>query len=192
VRFDHGHPRQTVLHWHNRPGAVNRPIVGLRQCLIAVMDCLPADLAIAVLDSALALGFISLSQLRDLGASGSHRHRGLIAKTDGRAASGLESVSRVRLRALGFTVAVQVEVLPGIRVDLLIDGWLVIELDGEQFHGNAVGFERDRERDAPVNAWGYRVLHFSRNQVVDDWATVQSTVLLVHLHGRPMPPQFLT
>lgn len=184
VRFDHGRPAQTVLHWHNQPGAVSRPIVGLEQCLLEVMDCLSAELAIAILDSALCKGLLSNSHLRVIGEAGSQRQRDLIDETDGRAASGLESISRVRLRALGLTVRVQVEVLPGIRVDLLIDGWLVVELDGEEFHGNAVGFERDRVRDAPLNAWGYRVLHFSRNQVFDDWSSVQSTILLVHLHGR--------
>ena len=85
---------------------------------------------------------------------------------------------------VGLSVRVQVEVLPGIRVDLLIDGWLVIELDGEEFHGNAVGFERNRVQDAPLNAGGFRVLHFSRSQVLDDWSSVESTILLVVLRHR--------
>ncbi len=192
VRFGRGHPGRTVIHWHDTPGAVPRAIVGLEKCLLEVMDCLSAELAIAVLDSALASGMLSPSQLRDIGERGSQRHCNLIEQTDGRAASGLESASRVRLRAAGFSVRVQVEVLPGIRVDLLIDGWLVIELDGEEFHGNAVGFERDRVRDAPLNAWGYRVLHFSRTQVFDDWPSVLSTIVLVHLHGRPEQPSRLS
>lgn len=32
VRFDHGHPPQTVLHWHSQPGAISRPIVDLGGC----------------------------------------------------------------------------------------------------------------------------------------------------------------
>ena len=185
VRFDRGRPAQTVLHWHGKPGAVRRPIVDLEQCLLGVMNCLSPELAIAVLDSALYLGLLTSSQLRAIGSAGSQRQRELIEEADGRAESGLESVGRVRLRAVGFILRVQVELLPGIRVDLLIDGWLVVEFDGEEFHGNAVGFERDRVRDAPLNAWGYRVLHFSRNQVFDDWPSVQSTIVLVHLHGQP-------
>lgn len=184
VRFDRGRPAHTVLHWETRPGAVDRPIVDLRRCLQQVMDCLPADMAIAILDSALNQRKLSISQLRAIGGGGSQRQRELIDCTDGRSASGLESLSRVRLLMVGLSVRVQVEVLHGIRVDLLIDGWLVIELDGEEFHGNAVGFERDRVRDAPLNAWGFRVLHFSRSQVLDDWSSVESTILLVVLRHR--------
>lgn len=148
------------------------------------MDCLSPEAAIAVLDSALQKGRLSEAELLAIGATGSQRQRDLIEGTDGRAESGLESISRVRLVSLGLSVTVQVWILPGLRVDLLIDGWLVIELDGEEFHGNAIGFERDRVRDAPLNAWGYHVLHFSSKQVLTDWASVQSTILLVLLHRR--------
>jgi Protein of unknown function (DUF559) len=90
---------------------------------------------------------------------------------NGNAESGLESLSRYRLVGLVRSIEVQVP-MPGIgisgrdgRVDLLLDGWLVLELDGDQFHDPRV----DRHRDGILIRRGYRVLHLGYEQIVNDW-----------------------
>ena len=59
------------------------------------------------------------------------------------------------------------------RVDLLIDGWLVIELDGDEFHDPVA----DRERNAALVRLGYRVHRFGYDQVINGWPLVEATVL---------------
>ena len=56
---------------------------------------------------------------------------------------------------------------PGrFEVDLL---WpeqrLVVEVDGFAFHGTRAAFERDRRRDAELQALGYRVLRITWRQL---------------------------
>ena len=42
---------------------------------------------------------------------------------------------------------------------------LVVEIDGFAFHGSRAAFERDRRRDADLQATGYRVLRFTWRQL---------------------------
>jgi very-short-patch-repair endonuclease len=57
----------------------------------------------------------------------------------------------------------------GFEVDFL---WraqkLVVEVDGFSFHSTRNAFERDRRRDATLQAAGFRVIRFSYMQIVDE------------------------
>lgn len=44
------------------------------------------------------------------------------------------------------------------RGDFLVDDWLVVEIDGEKWHGSPEAKQRDAERDKIISADGYRVL----------------------------------
>ena len=44
---------------------------------------------------------------------------------------------------------------------------LVVEVDGYTYHSDPVAFERDRLRDAELQASGYRVMRVTRRQVRD-------------------------
>ena len=61
-------------------------------------------------------------------------------------------------------------------VDLLIDGWLIVELDGREFHEDEQ-FERDRRRDLESARQRYRTLRFSWRQVMFEWPMVEAAVL---------------
>jgi very-short-patch-repair endonuclease len=69
----------------------------------------------------------------------------------------------------------------GYEVDFL---WrkhkLVVEVDGFAFHSTRQAFERDRRRDAQLQAAGYRVIRFSYVQIVDHPETVVAC-LEVHI-----------
>jgi very-short-patch-repair endonuclease len=57
----------------------------------------------------------------------------------------------------------------GCEVDLL---WraqrLIVEVDGYAFHGGRAAFERDRRRDAALQAAGYRVVRFTWRQITGE------------------------
>ena len=65
---------------------------------------------------------------------------------------------RLLLRSQGWGVEVQVEIDDVGRVDLVVDGWLIIECDSEQFHSGWDAGRRDRRRDLAAAALGYTTL----------------------------------
>lgn len=87
------------------------------------------------------------------------------------AESGLETVARLRLDEYGYPVVQQVEIGPD-RVDLVIDGWLVVELDGDKWHDPV----KDRIRTNRLIRAGYRVLRFGYADVFERWAETLATI----------------
>lgn len=85
--------------------------------------------------------------------------------------SGLETLARLRLEDLGYRLAQQVQIGPD-RVDIVIGGWLVIELDGDKWHDPRA----DRMRTNRLVRAGYVVLRFGYHDVVNDWATTLETI----------------
>jgi very-short-patch-repair endonuclease len=49
---------------------------------------------------------------------------------------------------------------------------LIVEVDGFAYHSSRQAFERDRRRDALLQAGGFRVIRFTYRQIVDDPASV--------------------
>lgn len=146
--------------------------------------CQPPDEAVAVVDSALHLGIIGPGLLASTLALLPARLQPLLPAFDVRAESGLESLTRFRLLACGIVCRPQVAI-PGVgRVDLLIDEWLIIELDGRQWHGTADAFTSDRRRDAAAVLRGYTVLRFGYSDVVRAWSRTTSTILATLARGR--------
>lgn len=60
-----------------------------------------------------------------------------------------------RLRGDGISMALQVP-LDRYRLDFLIDGWLVVEIDGAAWHSSPDAVERDEARDSRLAQLGYR------------------------------------
>lgn len=138
----------------------------------------PPDQFVACVDSALHTAALSRAGLPTLRALLAIRSRPLLDAVTAKSESGLESLSRFRLTGLVRSIEVQVP-MPGIaisgrdgRVDLVLDGWLVLELDGDQFHDPRV----DRRRDGILIRRGYRVLHLGYEQVVNDWAATLAII----------------
>jgi very-short-patch-repair endonuclease len=75
--------------------------------------------------------------------------------------------------------------LEGYEVDLL---WrrerLIVEVDGYAYHSTRQAFERDRARDAALQAAGYRVVRFTWRQIVDNsYAVVAQLSALLSAPG---------
>lgn len=169
-----------MLHWTSRlvPAAAaasrTAPVLLL---LEHAMRVLRPELGIAMVDSALHGRHLRADGVAALaGALPSHL-AAVVAMADGRCESGIESVACYLLRLAGLRVEPQV-VIEGVgRVDLLVEGRLIIELDGRLWHDDRTAFARDRRRDASAAAARYRTLRFDYVQVLFDWPSVLAAVL---------------
>lgn len=125
--------------------------------LIQAVECQAPRDAVATLDSALNLGVLRVDDLDELFSHVSTRRRRLRPLVDGRSESGCETLVRLMLRTLGARYDLQVR-FPGVgRVDILVDGWLVIECDSKAHHSDWDAQRRDRRRDQELAARGYVV-----------------------------------
>lgn len=137
---------------------------------------LPPEHALAILDSTLHHRFLRREDLPALAARLPARLRPIVLAADGRADSGIETIVRHLLRLAGLRVDVH-PVLAGIgEVDLLVEGRLVIETDGREWHDDEEAFERDRRRDLVAASTRYRTLRLTWRQVLFDWPAVEAAV----------------
>jgi very-short-patch-repair endonuclease len=157
--LDRSPDRDVRLHWlplSAHPG--QSAIVGLIDALAHAVLCQTPRAAIATLDSALYARLIREDQLDDVFRLLPVKYAILRAWIDARAESGYETLLRLMLRASGFHVDVQV-VVPGVgRVDLVVNGWLVVECDSRAFHEGWPAQARDRERDLALAARGFTTI----------------------------------
>jgi very-short-patch-repair endonuclease len=125
----------------------------------------------ASIESAVHVGAFSRSQIPTLFSRLPGRLNRLQESLDFRPDAGWETVVRLRLTALGVRVEIQVQIGP-YRVDLLIDGWLIVELDGADFH-DAVA---DKSRDGYLIRAGYRIVHWTP-EMVRDWPGCEAIIV---------------
>ena len=91
--------------------------------------------------------------------------------------SGLESLVRLRLHILGILLECQV-VLSGVgRIDFLIEGRLILEIDGKENHDGPSKRHKDLVRDATASALGLETLRFDYAQVIHGWPEVQAAIV---------------
>lgn len=154
------------------------PVIAEKRWRVSAMDALlqlgrdgPRDSLIASIDSAIQLRHITRAELRMLLSALPRRLRGAGHEIDGLAMSGTETHMRLALRRAGYHARSQVR-LPGIgTVDLLVDGWLIIELDSRRYHGGADNQLRDRARDgnAVIGSYGHERFLWEQVRESMDW-----------------------
>jgi very-short-patch-repair endonuclease len=181
-----------VRHWHSsfepvvRTGLDFRPIASVAAAVEhAVREIGPHE-AVAVLDSALhahRLTAAALAMVLDGIPAAARRH--IDGRTDARAESGVESIARVLLQDAGIAAAVQVVIVGIGRVDLLIDGWLIVEIDGSQ-HADPAQMRKDRARDAAAIRLGYRTIRLTYADVVHRWPQALATIRAALADGAPV------
>jgi hypothetical protein len=143
--------------------------------------CTDEEGLVMALDSALNQRLLLLSDLR---AVVGERHEHIGDLVDPRAESGTETRLRLWLRRRGHDVQVQHQVGGVGRTDLLVNGWLVVELDSRAFHTGVDAYERDRARDLAALGLAYPTLRLTYRQVIDDWTDTQCKLADVLLGGR--------
>jgi very-short-patch-repair endonuclease len=180
-RYDPG--SGCVLHW----GRLATPDVGARvsvvDAVLQAMTCLEPLHATATIDSAVRKGLVRVTDLRPLATE---RELAILARVDGRADSGLETLVREPLLDAGLRVEPQHHI-PGVAdIDLLVEDCVAVETDGRAFHGGVVA-PRDRRKDAVVASFGITPLRFDYAQIVYDRASVMRAIagaVLAHRNVR--------
>lgn len=147
----------------------------------SVMDALiefskrePAEFAIAAIDSALHTHALPARQLATLVGHLPRSLRRSFALVDGRSEAGTETLARLRLLPLANRVDIQVP-FGRFRLDILLDGWLNVEIDSEEWHGR----ERlaNSRRDTWLTARGLVVLRFDYQEVMYEWESCAAAVV---------------
>lgn len=170
------HKRGIVLHWQTlvaQPGAGRVSIV---DALIHAVRCQPARHAVATIDSALNKALVRTDQLADVFAALPEKYRVLRALIDGRAQSGPETLVRLMVRSLGCSVDLQVEFAGVGFVDLVVDGWLVIECDSKLFHSEWSDQLKDYRRDLALAQKGFCVLRLTAEDIMYAPETVLAAI----------------
>lgn len=146
--------RDARVHWTGAGdrGVANAPIV---EALAEAVRCQTPIEAIATLDSALHLRVIDEEQLAEVFGLLPRRHAVLRDFLDAAAEAGGESIMRILLRKTGCRVESQVEIEGVGRVDLLVEGWLIVECDSRAHHSSWEQQKKDRHRDQAAAALGY-------------------------------------
>ncbi len=134
-------------HWAPLIDAGGGYVVGLRDALAQSVRCQEPWHAVASLDSALHQRLVTEADIGDVFRALPRRYRHLRRFTDGRSEAGQETVLRLALRAAGLHVEVQVTFEGVGRVDLVVEGCLVVEADSRTAHDGWALHVRDRDRD---------------------------------------------
>ncbi|WP_371865006.1 endonuclease domain-containing protein [Gordonia spumicola] len=153
--------------------------------------CLNDTDFIVVCDSILNKRLMTLEQMQYQFRNAPKRTLALLDRCDERADSGPETVIRLFLTSLNVKFDLQVTIDGVGCVDILIGDWLIIELDGWEFHGDKEHFESDRRRDVDAHALGFTPLRFTYKQTMH---TTDVTTAKIHeairagVHLRPSHP----
>ncbi|MEU1972289.1 hypothetical protein ABZ477_11570 [Microbacterium sp. NPDC019599] len=150
--------------------------VDIVDALAHAVLCQPPRAAIATLDSALNKGLVGMPQIGEIFALLPSKYKALRPLIDEDAQSGPETLMRLLLRGLGCRVELQVFFEGVGHVDLVVDGWLVIECDSREFHGGWEAQEKDRRRDLMLASLGYTTIRPTAAMIIREPELVLSAV----------------
>lgn len=184
-------PQELFLHSPRlRAWPGNDPVPDIHLTLDHAVRCLPTLKAAILIESALNRGALDGRGLRSLLDGLPQRARGALSRVRSDAQSGTETAVRWWLEERCVRVRSQAQLLPGIRVDLLIGENWVIECDSRRFHDDPSQYHEDRRRDLLLSSRGYRVTRLTWEQVFLEWdrtALMLQTMLRRREHRNALP-----
>ncbi|KJL31436.1 type IV toxin-antitoxin system AbiEi family antitoxin domain-containing protein [Microbacterium azadirachtae] len=163
-----------VPHYYRGTPPLGRTDVGT--ALLHLRLCAGDEAFFAAYESAWRKGLLPPAVRRRIREALPASARWLLALARRDADSGLESLLRLRLHAIGLHLECQVRIDGVGKVDFTI-GRLIIEVDGKENHASPAKRHKDLLRDAAAARLGYRTLRFDYAQVVHDWPSVQAAIL---------------
>ncbi|WP_219844779.1 hypothetical protein, partial [Pantoea ananatis] len=137
-----------IEHWDEAPVRDSFGLPSVPRILLQIFHCQTNETFLAALESARRQRKISSDGLRWLRSRVGVVGRSIIDFSRADADSGLESILRWRLRTHNLDVRSQAPVFGVGRVDFLIGGMLIVEVDGELGHEGAPSRHKDLVRDA--------------------------------------------
>ncbi|NVM99274.1 endonuclease domain-containing protein [Arthrobacter sp. SDTb3-6] len=161
-----------VAHGHPVPGCIVHRVRGRQTLMDILHQCVKCGSeveALCVLESAIVLKKCTFAQLRQ---SFSGREdgagRAIIGMIDPQAQSIVETIGRYYLRKAGFNVQAQFFVRGVGHLDLLVDGILGVETDGETYHNTQEGWTEDLRRDNLLVVNGVWCLRIPARMVLEE------------------------
>lgn len=166
------------------PPHAYRPVAALGDVLIHALRCLPPRESLVMVECAVGRGDMTVAFLQELlPGRRNGKAREVLQWVDRGAESLLETLARTAFRQAGILVEPQVYIEGVGYVDLLLDGWLVVELDGRH-HGDWAQVKKDHRRNNRSVVQGYTVLRYYYADVVHRPDEMVAEVLSV-LAARP-------
>ena len=143
-------------------------VASIGTVLERVLVCMPLKVSLPMLDAARNRRLYDVSTLTipPTGSRLPHLREALSLSSD-RARSILETVARLQLIDMGLTPQVGVWIEGVGEVDMIILGFIVIEVDGWAFHSSKEQREKDLKRDRELLRRGYVVLRFTYDDVMN-------------------------
>lgn len=143
-------------------------VASIGTVLERVLVCMPLKVSLPMLDAARNRGLFDVSTLAipPTGSRLPHLREALSLSSE-RARSILETVARLQLIDMGLTPQVGVWIEGVGEVDMIILGFIVIEVDGWAFHSSKEQREKDLKRDRELLRRGYVVLRFTYDDVMN-------------------------
>ncbi|MBA3743534.1 type IV toxin-antitoxin system AbiEi family antitoxin domain-containing protein [Sporichthya sp.] len=156
---------------------INQPITTVRRTVRDCVRTMPLLHGVVLLDGVVRDERLCMADLRTMAAEatgpGSTTLRRAVGHVDAMSGSGLETILRLLLELLPVTFETQVWIDGVGLVDILVNGWLILEADGFAFHSNREHYRRDRKRGngAAERRLGqlrftWEDLHFRRSAVL--------------------------
>lgn len=140
-----------AAHGRPIPGCVVHKVSGQQTIMDILRQCVGCGSevdALAVLESAVVLNHCTIPQLRlEFSRRKDARARAIIDMIDPQSMSIAETVARYYLRKAGLNVQGQFYVRNVGHLDLLVEGVLCVETDGEKYHDTEHGWASDLRRD---------------------------------------------
>lgn len=159
---NHGHGNGFIRHRTVRfEGHPSLPLAAIEDVVLHAMSCLAPPASTALATSAIRLYGVPLELLKDqLAGDRSGPALKALNQLDLRAESIVEVDAQYVFNANGIGFETQVQ-LPGIgRVDFLIEGYLIVEVDGFAFHSSREALRRDLGRNNASTLSGFAVLRY--------------------------------
>jgi len=172
------HDRHQLLNAHNRDGVEmhwgeliepesgSEYSIGLADALVQIVRCQEPRFALASLDNALHQRLIKPKAIPAIFAALPAGVQYLRPLIDSRSESGQETVLRFIVKNAGFDFEIQVTIDGVGRVDMLIEGCLVVEADSRKFHEGWDAQARDRARDCELAMRGYLSLRLLYRDII--------------------------
>lgn len=161
---------------HYSPGRAEPGIAPVAEALIHAYRCLTPEAFFAAYESAWNQRKISAEDRQKIRRELPKSAAWMLDLARSDAQSGLESLLRFRLHLLGLTLLAQVGIEGVGRVDFVIGGRVILEVDGRANHEGAQRHV-DLMRDAAASARGYETLRFDYDMVVHRWDLVVAAII---------------
>jgi very-short-patch-repair endonuclease len=166
----HGSPRFPLL--------ATVPLAAVEDVVIHALTCLTEVDAIAVAQSAMKVFGVPRAILEsELSADYYGNARKRLAKADGISESVPEISARLLFESVGLDFVRQARVEGVGRVDFLVNGWLIVEVNGYAFHSSREDWRKDMARLNAAQLMGYGTLSYAPEQI---WNTPRQVVEEIH------------